>query len=124
MKLPDLLQYALFIVIVIACVRPVGMYLFRVFHGQKTLLDSVLRPVERFVYRAAGIDPQFEMDWKQYTLSFIVLGVFGTVLLFVILLLQRWLPWFDPAYQNTPMTIDLALNTAVSFATTTTWQAY
>ena len=124
MTLPDLLQYCLFMVIVIACVRPVGMYLFRVFNGQKTLLDSALCPVERFIYHAAGIDPQSEMDWKQYTLAFIVFGVFGTVLLFVILLLQRWLPWFDPAYQNTPMTADLALNTAISFSTTTTWQAY
>ena len=120
MTLPGLLQYGLFMVIVIACVRPVGMYLFRVFNGQKTLLDSVLCPVERFIYHAAGIDPQSEMDWKQYTLAFVVFGVFGTVLLLVILLLQRWLPWFDLAYQNTPMTADLALNTAISFSTTTT----
>jgi K+-transporting ATPase ATPase A chain len=124
MNLPNVFQYALFLVIVIVCVKPVGIYLFRVFNGQKTLLDPVLLPIERWVYRASGIDPQNEMDWKQYTLAFIIFGLFGTGLLFVILLLQRWLPWYAAAYQTTPMTTDLALNTAVSFSTTTTWQAY
>jgi K+-transporting ATPase ATPase A chain len=113
-----------FLAIVIALVRPVGTYLFRVFNDQETLLDPVLRPVERFVYRLVGVDPRSEMDWKQYTLAFIVFGLSGTVLLFVILLLQRRLPWFDPVHQTTPMTVDLALNTAISFSTTTTWQAY
>jgi K+-transporting ATPase ATPase A chain len=73
MNLPNLSQYAIFLVIVIACVKPVGTYLFRVFNGHKTLFDRALLPIERFIYRAAGIDPQFEMDWKQYTprLSFL-----------------------------------------------------
>jgi len=124
MILPSIFQYALFLAIVIACGKPVGLYLFRVFNSEKTLLDPVLLPAERFVYRAAGIDPQSEMDWKQYTLAFILFGVFGTVFLFVILLAQRLLPWFDAEHLTTPMTIDLALNTAISFATTTTWQAY
>ena len=124
MSLPSFLQYALFIIIVIAGIKPVGMYLFRVFHAEKTLLDPVLRPIERLIYRATGVDPRSEMDWKQYTLAFIAFGIVGTALLFVILLLQRWLPWFYPAYQTTPMTLDLALNTAISFSTTTTWQAY
>jgi potassium-transporting ATPase potassium-binding subunit len=118
------LQDVLFFGFVIICVRPVGLYLSRVFNGEKTLLDPLLRPVERLVYRAAGIDPQSEMDWKKYTLTFILFGLLGTLLLAGILLLQRWLPWFYAAYQITPMTIDLAFNTAISFATTTTWQAY
>ena len=124
MNLPGLLQYALFIAIVIVCVKPVGLYLFRVFERQRTLLDPVLCPVERFAYYAAGIDPKSEMDWRQYTFAFVLFGTLGTILLFMTLLLQRRLPWFYPNYQNTPMTLDLALNTAVSFSTTTTWQAY
>jgi potassium-transporting ATPase potassium-binding subunit len=120
---PNLLQYLVFMLVVIACVRPVGTYLFRVFTGETTLLDPVLRPIERLVYYAAAIDPQSEMDWKEYTLAFIFFNLFGTVLLFVILLVQGRLPWFYPAYQTTPMTLDLALNTAISFSTTTTWQA-
>ena len=120
----NLLQYAVFLLIVIACVKPVGTYLHRVFAGERTLLDPILRPVEQVLYRAAGVDPGSDMDWKQYTLAFILFGALGTALLFAILMVQSFLPWFDPANQSTPMTLDLALNTAVSFATTTTWQAY
>ena len=64
------------------------------------------------------------MDWKQYAIAFTAFGLLGTVLLFLLLMAQQSLPWFDAAYQTTPMTVDLAFNTAVSFATTTTWQAY
>ena len=120
----NLLQYAVFLAIVVACVKPVGTYMFRVFSGGSTLLDPVLRPIERAVYRVAGIDAESEMDWKQYLLAFVLFGALGTALLFAILMFQWFLPWFDPVNQNTPMTWDLALNTAISFATTTTWQAY
>ncbi len=84
----------------------------------------MLLPVERLIYRLTGIDPDVEMDWKQYSLAFIVFGFVGTVLLYGILRLQRFLPWFYPPYQTTPVTPDLAMNTAISFSTTTTWQAY
>ncbi len=124
MTVPNLGQYALFVVFVIACVKPVGLYLVRVFNRDKTPLDPVLLPIERLFYRAAGIDPQSEMNWKEYAFAFAIFGVFGTVLLSALLLFQRSLPWFDPGHQSTPMTFDLALNTAISFATTTTWQAY
>jgi K+-transporting ATPase ATPase A chain len=124
MNLPSLLQYVLFMSLVTACVRPVGVYLFQVFNNQKTLLDPLLCPFERLIYRVAGMDQKSEMDWKQYAFAFTIFGIIGTVFLFVMLLVQHGLPWFDPTYQNTPMTLDLALNTAISFATTTTWQAY
>jgi K+-transporting ATPase ATPase A chain len=121
---PNLGQYALFLALVIICVKPVGLYLLRVFDRDKTLLDPLLLPIERLFYRAAGIDPQSEMNWKEYAFAFAIFGVFGTVLLSALLLFQRSLPWFDAANQTTPMTFDLALNAAISFATTTTWQAY
>jgi K+-transporting ATPase ATPase A chain len=124
MTWPALAQYALFLGIIIVCVKPVGVYLYRVFAGERTPLDPVLRPAERLVYRLAGIDPQREMDWKQYTGAFVLFGLLGTALLFGLLRAQAYLPWHDPTYQSTPLTPDLALNTAVSFATTTTWQAY
>ena len=124
MTWPNLGQYTLFLALVIICVKPVGLYLLRVFDRDKTLLDPLLLPMERLFYRAAGIDPQSEMNWKEYAFAFAIFGVFGTVLLSALLLFQRSLPWFDPANQTTPMTFDLALNTAISFATTTTWQAY
>jgi K+-transporting ATPase ATPase A chain len=124
MNIANIAQYALFLIAVVACAKPVGLYMFRVFSAERTLLDPILLPVERLLYRAAGVDPRAEMDWKQYTLSFVLFSVFGAALLFAMLLLQGVLPWFDAAHQTTPMTIDLALNTAISFATTTTWQAY
>jgi K+-transporting ATPase ATPase A chain len=64
------------------------------------------------------------MDWKQYAVSFVLFSLAGTVLLFLILRLQYLLPWYDSTHLTTPLTPDLALNTAVSFSTTTTWQAY
>lgn len=124
MNLQQLLQYVLFLAVLIALAKPVGLYLYHVFNGEPTFLDPVLRPVERVVYRAAGVDPEYGMSWKEYAAAFVLFGLMGTFLLFVILLAQSALPWFYPAYQTTPMTPDLAFNTAVSFATTTTWQAY
>src|ERR1035438_4322122 len=64
------------------------------------------------------------MSWQEYASAFVLFGMIGTLFLYAILRLQHFLPWFYPAYMTTPMTPDLAMNTAVSFATTTTWQAY
>ncbi len=96
----------------------------RVFEGQGTWLDAFLRPVERGIYRLTGVDPHVEMNWTQYATSFILFSGVGTLVLFLILRLQRFLPWFMPGYLTTPLTPDLAMNTAISFSTTTTWQAY
>jgi potassium-transporting ATPase potassium-binding subunit len=124
MSLPNLLQYGVFLVIVIALVKPLGGYMTRVFEGQKTPLDFLLRPGERLIYKLTGVDPTVEMNWKQYAVSFVLFSLAGTVLLFLILRLQYLLPWYDSTHMTTPLTPDLALNTAVSFSTTTTWQAY
>lgn len=124
MTVSALAQYALFLIIVIALVWPVGGYLQRVFSGERTLLDPLLRPIERGIYRLGGIDPAREMDWRRYTLAFVAFGVLGSLFLGALLLFQSRLPGYDAATLTTPMTWDLALNTAISFATTTTWQAY
>ncbi len=124
MSWPNLLQYGVFLIIVVLLVKPLGGYVARVFDGGKTFLDPLMRPVERLVYRLGGVDSEAEMDWKGYTLSFIVFSLVGTVLLYLLLRLQSFLPWYDKASLSTPMTPDLAMNTAVSFATTSTWQAY
>lgn len=124
MHLSHLLQYALFLVVVSLCVKPVGLYVFRVFDHQKTWLDFALRPVESLLYRLCGIDRSAEMDWKQYLTAFVIFTGVGAVQLAAILLMQHQLPWYDSDHLTTPMTADLAANTAISFATTTTWQAY
>ena len=119
-----LIQYGAFLLILSLLVKPLGGYMARVFQGQRTLLDPVLRPVERLLYRVAAVDEQQEMDWKQYAVSFVLFSFCGALLLYGILRLQHFLPWFYPAYQNTPLTPGLSMNTAISFSTTTTWQAY
>jgi K+-transporting ATPase ATPase A chain len=124
MSLPSLIQYGVFLLVVLALVKPLGGYMTRVFEGKRTWLDFLLRPVERLIYKLTGVDPEVEMDWKQYAVSFILFSLAGTVLLYLILRLQHLLPWYDAAHLTTPLTSDLAMNTAVSFSTTTTWQAY
>ena len=94
--------------------------MYRVFEGRLPLLSSV----ERFVYRAAGVDPAKEQSWKEYTVSFLLFSLAGTVVLYAILRLQAHLPFYDPKAITTQMSPDLAANTALSFSTTTTWQAY
>ncbi len=119
-----LVQYAAFLLAVTLLVKPVGRYMARVFNGERTLLDPLLCPLERFLYRVTGVKPEVEMRWQQYAGAFVVFGMVGTLLLYVILRLQQFLPWFFASYITTPMTPDLAMNTAVSFSTTSTWQAY
>src|SRR5208282_2510804 len=119
-----LIQYGAFLLILTLLFKPLVGYMARVFQGQRTLLDPVMRPVERLLYRVAGVDEQQEMDWKEYAVSFVLFSFCGALLLYGILRLQHFLPWFYPAYQNTPLTPDVSMNTAISFSTTTTWQAY
>jgi K+-transporting ATPase ATPase A chain len=119
------LEYALFLGIVLLLARPAGLYLARVFEGQPTFLDRLMRPAERLLYRLLGVRPEREMTPGAYVANFIGFSVAGAATLFVLLLAQRWLPGGpEDRYLTTPMTTDLAGNTAVSFATTTTWQAY
>ncbi len=124
MSVPNLIQYGLFLLVVTALVKPVGGYLQRVFSGQWTPLDPVLRPIERGIYRLASIDAERQMDGLQYAVAFVLFGLIGTLLLYAILRLQAIVPAVNGAYLTTPLTPDLAFNTAVSFTTTTTWQAY
>ncbi len=118
------LQFGVFLLIVTVLVRPVGAYMARVFQGQKTFLDPVMLPLESLLYRLARVNRAHEMDWKEYASCFVLFGFIGTLVLYSILRLQRLFPWFYGAYMTTPMTPDLSMNTAISFATTTTWQAY
>ena len=121
---PHLLLYALFLGIVTLLVKPVGRYLVCVFNGQPTWLDRGLRPVERAIYRIAGVNPQQEMGWQAYATAFVLFSLLGTLFIYGLLLLQPLLQPGDPNYHPGPLGHLLAINTAVSFATTTTWQAY
>ena len=119
-----MLHYGVFVLIVTALVYPVGRYLTHVFGGESTWLDPGLCPLERVCYRLMGIDVHYEMDWKEYASAFLVLSVAGTLLLYALLRIQPFLHTFDPVYHPAALSPDLALNTAISLVTTTTWQAY
>jgi len=117
-------QYVVFLGVVTALVKPLGGYMEKVFSGKRSALDGLCSPVERLVYRIAGVDVEREMGFAEYASSLVLFGIVCTLSLYVILRLQRFFPWFYPASQTTRLTPDLAMNTAVSFSTTTTWQAY
>jgi len=119
------LEYIVFLTLVVGLARPVGLYLARVFDGKPTFLDPALRPIESLLYRLLGVRRDQEMSARVYTRCFLLFSAVSTAGLFLVLLVQRWLPG-GPAdrYLTTPMTWDLAANTAISFSTTTTWQAY
>jgi K+-transporting ATPase ATPase A chain len=126
MNVPSSIQCGVFLLLVIALVKPLGGYMARIFQGERTWLDFLLRPVERLIYKLTRVNATSEMNWKEYALSFIVFSLVGTISTYLILRCQYLLPYFGStsAYLVTPITTDLALNTAISFSTTTTWQAY
>jgi K+-transporting ATPase ATPase A chain len=113
-------QYLAFGAIVLLLAKPVGLYLLFVFERRQSRWA-----IEPWLYRAAGVDPECEMTWSEYARAFFLFSLVGTLLLYGVLRLQGHLPGGPSAADlTTPMTPDLAANTAVSFATTTTWQAY
>lgn len=119
------LEYLVFLAAVMALALPAGLYLARVAQGRRTLFDPLLRPIESVLYRLLGVRPREEMSAGVYIACFLLFGAGCTIVLLLVLILQRVLPGGPAdAYLTTPMTPDLAANTAVSFTTTTTWQAY
>lgn len=122
------IQLLVFVALLLVITRPMGLYLVRVLDPTaKTLLDFVLKPVERLLYRLLGIDPMREQSWKQYTLAVLVFSLVTGLFSYGILRLQSHLPWhqyLDAASSKTPITPDLAFNTAMSFTTNTNWQSY
>nr|ART40315.1 K29 [uncultured bacterium] len=124
MTAANLMFFLLFMAVVAALTVPVGAYMARVFSGERTFADPLLRPVERAIYRVAAVDVEHEMGWQEYVWAFVRFSILVGLIIFAILLLQSHLPWFDSERMVTPTSWHLALNTSISFATTTTWQAY
>jgi len=116
------IQIALYCVIVVALVKPLGWYMTAVFNGERTFLSPVLRPVEAALYWAGGVDAKREQHWLTYTIGMLLFHVGGFVILYALMRLQALLP-FNPAGQS-PVPADLSFNTAVSFLTNTNWQNY
>lgn len=116
-------QLILYLGLLLLLTKPMGIYLERVLdaHG-KTLLDPVVQPLEKTLYRLMGIDPETEQDWKHYAYSLFAFSVTGVLLLYGILRVQHILP-LNPQGLG-PVSDHLAFNTAVSFTTNTNWQSY
>ncbi len=118
----DYYLIAAFFILVLVPAPWLGRYLYRAMEGERTWLTPVLAPVERLCYRAAGVDPEQEQDWKHYSLALLALTLISLLTLFAILLAQGSLPLNPEAMPG--MDWPLALNTAVSFVSNTNWQAY
>lgn len=117
-----ILQIVLYLVVLIVLVKPLGLFMARVYQGERTFLDPLLRPVERVIYRLCGISPEQEMDWKTYTFAMLIFNFLGLALVYLIQRTQGFLP-LNPAGMAA-VAPDGAYNTAVSFATNTNWQDY
>ena len=117
------IQLILFSVILLALTKPMGLYLVQVLDAEgRTCLDPALKPVERLIYRFAGIDPAKEQDWKGYAVSVLIFSLVTLLLTYLILRLQYFLPLNPQGFSG--VAGDLSFNTAASFTTNTNWQNY
>src|SRR5579859_6745550 len=122
--LNSVLQVLIFLVIVLLLTKPVGLYLYKVFNGERTWLSPVFVPVERFFYRLSGINPEEEQTWVGYMLAVLLFSLAGMLLLYLLERTQQLQgPLFNPA-NLPPVEERLAFNTAASFTTNTNWQNY
>ena len=116
------LQFAIYSLILLATVRPVGIYLARVLEGERTWLDPILRPIERLLYKLCGVNAKSEMNWREYAFAVLGFSAVSMLLTYAIERLQNHLPWNPQGLAAVGP--DLAWNTAASFTTNTNWQSY
>ena len=122
MTASGLLQVLLYFGALTALAVPLGRYMAAVYEGRARLAQRLLGPAERLLYRVAGVDPEHDMSWKAYAAAVLAFNGIGIVALYALQRLQGVLP-LNPA--GLPAVgPDVAVNTAVSFASNTNWQAY
>jgi potassium-transporting ATPase potassium-binding subunit len=113
---------AVFLLVVLVCTKPLGLYIANVVEGRSIWPLRLGAPIERLFYRASGVDVSREMGWKEYAVALLLFNTFGLVVAYALQRLQAWLP-LNPQ-QFAAVTPDSAFNTAVSFVTNTNWQGY
>jgi len=117
------MQIGLFLALILAITKPIGVFMARVFGGERTFLDPVLRPIERLLYRVTGVDEKHEMRWTEYAFTMLLFSGASMLLLYPMERAQQLLPWWNPQkFAGLPPA--LAFNTAASFTTNTNWQNY
>ncbi len=120
MNLYSWLQLVLYIVVLLALAKPLGSYMAKVYQGERTFLNRMLGPVERFIYRISGVKPEEEMNWKTYAIAAMLFNLLGLLVVYGLQRFQAVLP-LNPQGLGA-VTTDSSWNTAVSFATNTNWQ--
>jgi K+-transporting ATPase ATPase A chain len=122
MTLNSYLQIGIYFLVLLLLVKPLGLYMARVYQGESTLLKRILGPVERVCYRLLGVKPEEEMDWKTYAIALLVFSGISFLVLYLLQRVQGLLPLNPQKFGATAP--DLAFNTAISFTTNTNWQSY
>src|SRR6202158_547904 len=115
-------QIGFFLLVIFLITKPLGVFLARVFSGERTFLDPLLRPIEKLVYRLTGVDEKREMRWTEYAVAMLLFSGVSMTLLYLIERTQKWLPFNPQKFPNVEP--GLAFGTAASFTTNTNWQAY
>jgi K+-transporting ATPase ATPase A chain len=122
MTLSGLLQLGIYFLVLLAVTKPLGVFMTRVFTGEKTFLGGVIGPLERLVYRLCRIDAEAEQHWTTYTAAMLMFSVVSLLVLYLLQRVQYYLPLNPQQFPGVKP--DLAFNTAVSFTSNTNWQAY
>ncbi|WP_040668767.1 potassium-transporting ATPase subunit KdpA, partial [Nitrolancea hollandica] len=122
MTFPGWLQIIVFFLALLALTKPLGSYMARVFNGERTILSPALVPVERGIYRIAGVNANEDQRWWVYAIALLLFNLGGVLLLYVLQRIQGFLPFNPQGFSG--LAPDLAFNTAVSFFTNTNWQSY
>jgi potassium-transporting ATPase potassium-binding subunit len=118
------LQIAIFFLLILACVKPLGSFIATVIEGRRNFLTPVLGPLERLIYRICGVTETEEQHWTRYAGALLAFSAFSALLLYAIQRLQLWLPFNPQGYGAGNVSPDLDFNTSVSFVTNTNWQSY
>src|ERR1700680_4783291 len=111
------LQIGIYLTVLLALTKPMGVFMTRVFAGEKTFLDPALRPIERLLYRMTGVDEKREMAWTEYTIAMLLFRGRAEIMLYVTARVKQCLPLNPQHLKKLPT--DLALNSAASFTTNT-----
>jgi potassium-transporting ATPase potassium-binding subunit len=122
MTASGLFQIALYFLVLLALTKPLGLYMNRVFQGERTFMHRLLRPFEVAIYKLCGIDESAEQHWTRYAGGILLFSVATLLVTYAVQRLQRWLPW-NPQGLG-PISPDSSFNTAMSFTTNTNWQSY
>ena len=117
-----ILQYVMYLGILVLLAIPLGIYIGKVMNGEKVLLSKLLSPCEKLIYKVLGINKEEEMTWRRYSISVLIFSGVGFIILFLIQILQGILPGNPEGVGS--LSWDLAFNNAVSFITNTNWQSY